>query len=431
MRRRICVLLMALCMPLAVTSAGADDYTLGIFGDANMDETIDEDDIAYVEGIIYGTNEATELADANYDGNIDEDDITQIELIIVGEEEEIILIDMADRIVRVPRAIEKVVSTSLPCTRVIVALDGCDRLVGSEFSRTPGVPSISSTIGELAFACNGDILERVTNVGWGSDVNVELIVSLDPDVIIAGKTVNHDVLQQKTGIPVVAGRYDSYYGGPGFYNQIRLIGTVLGKEDEAEDLAMYMKEKIAEVTDITSEIPDSEKPIVYYAARDGGGMGGFTKTSYYDVIDLAGGINAAEECPTFDTYSEFDVSKEQIIEWNPDIILIKCHSINPPSETQITVDDVLSDPLLETVNAVKNGRVYYCSSTARGYPIQRYIQETMYFAKLFHPNEFKELNLEEEGNEIMKRFFGADGLYTWYAEETGWLRDYIESQEEG
>ncbi len=420
-----------LCVSMAVTSGLASEYTLKVFGNANMDEVIDEEDIEYVRGIIEGTNEVTQLADANYDDGIDEEDITQIELIIAGEETELTLIDMANRTVTVPRPIEKVVSTALPCTRVIVALDGCDRLVGSEFSRTPGVPSISSTIGELAFACNGDILERVTNVGWGSDVNIELIVSLDPDVIIADKTTNHDVLQEKTGIPVVAGRYDGYYGGPEFYDQIRLIGTILGKEDEAEDLTMYMKKKIAEVTDITSVMSDSEKPIVYYAARDGGGMGGFTKTGYYDVIDLAGGINAAEECPTFDTYSEFDVSKEQIIMWNPDIILLKCHSINPPSETQITVEDVLGDPLLETVNAVKNGRVYYCSSTARGYPIQRYIQEIMYFAKLFHPEEFEELNLEEEGNAVMMRFFGADGLYTWYADETGWLRGFIESQEEG
>ncbi len=430
MRETVFVLVMMFCMLLMVMHAGAADCALGIFGDANVDDTIDEDDIAYVEGIISGTNEVTELADANYDGNVDENDITQIELIIRGEEKELTLIDMAGRAVTVPRPIERVVSCALPCTRVIIALDGCDQLVGSEFSRTPGVPSIDSCIGELAFACDGDLLESVENVGWGSTVNVESIISLKPDVIIAGNDLDHDALQEKTGIPVVAGRYEGYYGGSGFYDQIRLIGLVLGKEDEAEDLTLYMKGKMAEVTEITSAMSDGEKPVVYYAARDGGNMGGFTKTGYYDVIDLAGGVNAAKDCPTFDTYSEFDVSKEQIIAWNPDIILIKCHSINPPSETQITVADVLADPVLQTVNAVKTGSVYYCASTARGYPIQRYIPETMYFAKIFHPEEFEDLDLEVEGNEVMKRFLGADGLYTWYADETGWLRDYIDGQNE-
>jgi len=416
---------------LLTLPAAASDYTLEVFGNANEDDTINMQDVTYTELIILEYRDRTELSDAKYDGKINMQDVTQIELVILGMELELTLIDMADRIVTVPRPIERVVSCSLPCTRVIVALDGCDRLVGSEFSRTPGVPSIDSCIGELAFACGGDILERVTNVGWGSTVNVELIVSLKPDVIISGKTLNHDAVQEQTGIPVVAGRYESYCGGSGFYDQIRLTGTVLGNEEEAEDLTLYMREKIAEVTDITSDMSDSEKPIVYYAARSGGNMGGFTTTGYYDAIDLAGGINAAEDCQSFDTYCEFDVSKEQVLAWNPDIILIKCHSINPPSETQITVADVLDDPVLQTVNAVKTESVYYCASTARGYPIQRYIPETMYFAKLFHPEEFEDLDLEEEGNEVMERFFGADGLYTWYADETGWLRDFIESQDEG
>ena len=78
---------------LAVMPVSAAEYTLDIFGNVNMDDTIDEDDIAYIEGIIDGTNEETQLADANYDGQIDEADIAQIELIILGEEKELTIID--------------------------------------------------------------------------------------------------------------------------------------------------------------------------------------------------------------------------------------------------------------------------------------------------------------------------------------------------
>ena len=337
------------------------------------------------------------------------------------------VVDIGGRTVTMYRPVERVVSCALPCTRVIVALDGCDRLVGSEFSRTPGVPSIDSCIGELAFACEGEILEKVTNVGWGSDVNAELIASLKPDVIITGRVANADTLQEQTDVPVVAGRYQGYLGGPGFYNQIELIGAALGNEKEAEELILYIKEKIAEVTDVTSEIPESEKPRVYFVARDGGGMGGFTKTGYYDAIDLAGGINVAKDCPLFDTCREFTVLKEQIIAWNPDIILLKSHTSNPPATQWATI--ILEDPDLQFVNAVKNGSVYYCGATAKGYPVQRYIPETMYFAKRFHPDKFEDLDLDKEGNEIMKRFFGADGLYTWYADETGWLREFLDAQQ--
>ena len=62
MKRMICEAVMMLCVLLLVMPAVASDYTLGIYGNANMDDVIDEADIGYLEGIIAGTNEATELA---------------------------------------------------------------------------------------------------------------------------------------------------------------------------------------------------------------------------------------------------------------------------------------------------------------------------------------------------------------------------------
>jgi iron complex transport system substrate-binding protein len=134
MWRMVYVLVMASCMPLTIMPAVADDYTLGIFGNANMDDTIDELDIEYVQGIIDGTNDETELADANYDGEIDEEDITQIELIISGEEEALTVIDSSDRIVTVPQPIERVVTTWIPALRNVVILDAADKVIGIDSS---------------------------------------------------------------------------------------------------------------------------------------------------------------------------------------------------------------------------------------------------------------------------------------------------------
>lgn len=49
------ILATMLCMLQAALPAVGTDYTLGIFGNANMDDTIDENDVAYVEGVIKGT----------------------------------------------------------------------------------------------------------------------------------------------------------------------------------------------------------------------------------------------------------------------------------------------------------------------------------------------------------------------------------------
>ncbi|HNT71947.1 MAG TPA: hypothetical protein PKK92_02680, partial [Methanothrix sp.] len=159
------VLALMSCALLAVMPTTASDYALSIFGNANMDDTIDEGDIEYARGIIEGTNKETELSDADYDGDVDEDDIAQIELIMRGEEKELTLIDMAGRIVTIPRPIERVVSTSLGTTRIIIALDGCDRLKGSEIdSSGNGDWAGASCVGEHQFACGGSIKE-VVDVG--------------------------------------------------------------------------------------------------------------------------------------------------------------------------------------------------------------------------------------------------------------------------
>ncbi len=127
MRLFTLVLVIMWCISQAALSASMADYTLGIFGNANMDDTIDEQDIEYVQGIIDGTNDETELADANYDGQIDEEDIAQIEQIIAGEETELTIIDSVDRIVTVKVPVENLMS--LICENEVIRILGAQNKV--------------------------------------------------------------------------------------------------------------------------------------------------------------------------------------------------------------------------------------------------------------------------------------------------------------
>jgi len=99
-------ILALLTLMLAIMPASA---TLGVFGNANMDNTIDELDIEYVQRAIDGTNDPTDLADANRDGEIDEDDIVQIEMIINGVETELGILDGNGEPVTVHKPVERIV----------------------------------------------------------------------------------------------------------------------------------------------------------------------------------------------------------------------------------------------------------------------------------------------------------------------------------
>lgn len=116
---------------MSMLGAGAD-FVLEIYGNANMDDTIDEKDVAYVEGVIKGTNAATNLSDANYDGKIDQSDIAQIEMIIMGTEGNLTIKDSKGDIVTIKKPLERVIALSDDATEVLRSIGADSSLVGAE-----------------------------------------------------------------------------------------------------------------------------------------------------------------------------------------------------------------------------------------------------------------------------------------------------------
>jgi iron complex transport system substrate-binding protein len=350
MKTKILVLIgIAICAILLTSPALASAGYSMIYGNANEDDILDMRDVTYIKLVIFGKKPATTLADANYDEKISMLDVGQTKLIILGKEKKLTLVDCADRTVTINKPVERVVPTdSTDSVRTVVQLGAAYKLVAitSIVERyvygedTPYWFALSQVAPEL---------KELPSVGSSSDPNRELIVSLKPDMIFASGG-NADVansLQANTGIPVVciraSGRLD--------FEMHRLVGTVIGKEKEAEELISYLKERHDKVTEVTSQIPDSEKPKVYFSKRH------ITSTPpRYDPIDLAGGINVAGEFADIGNgFGLIEVSKEQIIVWNPDIILKNTGNDKPGT----TIEDILSDPVLQTVTAVKERKVYY------------------------------------------------------------------------
>ncbi|MGB3919990.1 MAG: ABC transporter substrate-binding protein, partial [Methanothrix sp.] len=82
-----------LAFALLMLSASGNGYVLHIFGNANLDDDINDQDLEYLERVIEGTEEPTWLSDADNNGKIDESDITLVKSIISGVPSEITIID--------------------------------------------------------------------------------------------------------------------------------------------------------------------------------------------------------------------------------------------------------------------------------------------------------------------------------------------------
>ncbi len=400
------------CISLAVMSGLASEDTKNVFGNANMDEIIDEEDIEYVRGVIDGTNEVTELADANYDGEIDEEDIAQIELIIAGEETKLTLIDGAGRAVTVPKPIERVVIIGmLNEVKTLVQLGASDKIVATStvVKHIYDEPGLSKYFDPLPKAAPE--LGELPRIDYSAP-NLEQIIALKPDIILSyGTYSDPNEVQMKTDIPTIC--IGDSTGGDLSFSQHKLIGILMGKENEASELIAYLVDKFDELNDVTSEISEDEKPRVLVVHLGGGSTRDIrTVMARYDPILIAGGMNVAEGC--FGEPSSVTVSKEQILAWNPDIILL---GSSPSKEHNYSIEDVLSDPDLQSLSAVKNERVYYTKGCMIGWDPATVATEAFYFAKLFHPDKFADLDVETVGNEILHRCYGIDDLYTEMAEK--------------
>ncbi|MCK9587554.1 hypothetical protein [Methanothrix soehngenii] len=132
------ILLIVACSAGLCSSAARDqindpvpgNYLLGIFGNANMDETIDELDIAYLEGVINGTNAPTNLSDANYDGSIDDKDVEQVEKIISGDETTLVLLDSSGKVVTIEMPVERIIPVNRNAAEALRTIKASDEIVG-------------------------------------------------------------------------------------------------------------------------------------------------------------------------------------------------------------------------------------------------------------------------------------------------------------
>ncbi|KAF5418236.1 MAG: iron complex transport system substrate-binding protein [Candidatus Methanocomedens sp.] len=411
----------------------ASAYTLGVFGNSNEDDTIDQKDVEYTASVVLGLDDQTQLADAKYDGEIDILDVTQIELIMLGQEKEITVIDVDDRIVTVPKPIERLITRAPDDARLAIALGVGDKLIASEAAvKSCLCPTNFGEYTEGCMDCYFEILdERMPDLPETSTrhtIDYELMASLNPDVIFT--TEDADLFENKVGCPSVTFGYGTNeYNYDGLYGQIELMGYVLGQRDESDDLIDFIESKVDMVRSVTDAIDETDKPTVYFAPRgcskgfyDPSEGRDFTRTvSLYEPLDIAGGINVARDEPI----GNLNVGIEQIIAWDPDYILVAC-SI---AEDKYAIEIIMDSDDLKTVRAVQNNSVYNCFYPyCRGHPPDRSLFNMIYMAKLLHPDEFEDLDLEAEGNEIFEAFLGVDGVFTQYADWLEWPREYLDTQ---
>ncbi len=237
-------------------------------------------------------------------------------------------------------------------------------------------------------------------VAYGRDLSVEQIIQLNPDLVIAPtwKSNDKDLKQvESLGIPVI---YISIESVDEIKNTILMLGKILDKEELANKIVNYYEQILANITSRVSGI--SEKPrvlVLYYSAKHHAyrTLGGDMFQS--KLVELAGG-----EVVTKDIEGKKDINIEQIVSWNPDVILILQYYGMSAEDVRNTL---LSDEALKEVNAVKNNKVYIVPNDGENWvdPCPKWILGLAWTAKILHPDVFSDFNITSMAASFYKEFF--------------------------
>lgn len=308
--------------------------------------------------------------------------------------------DMLGRNVEIPETINKVVATS-PSMGTVLYMIAPDKLVARNFDLNDDEKAyVPSKYQELPYVG-----------GWygTKEGSYEEFISLNPDVVIESVDVGtHGNLstinerQEKFGkIPVVAVNDTSHVEKVD--DTVLFIGELVGEKDNAQKLVDFNDKYLDEVHKKSANLSDSNKKTVYYAEGKEGLKTNPSGSVHTQLIDLVGGKNVADTGDQGNATMGVEVSIEQVMKWNPDVII---------TTEQDFYDNVYNDSNWANINAVKNHEVYLSPQSPFKW-FDRPVGANMiigvpWTAKVIYPDQYSDINMVSATKEFYSNFYHFD-----------------------
>ena len=253
---------------------------------------------------------------------------------------------------------QRLLSLAPSNTEILFALDLGERIVGvTDFCDFPE-----------------DAKEK-DKVGGFADPNVEKILAFEPDLVFAVPGFQDPVV-----VRLRDEGFNVFVVNPTTVDElpdiIRRIGRVADVEDNADELAGELEDRISAVREKVAEA--TGKPSVFYEVYSEPLMTAGKKTLINDVIGVAGGASLGNELD--EDYPQF--SLETLIEKDPDVYLASTGSMSEPK-------DIAAREGWDGLNVSANGRIHVIDENIINRSGPRLIDALEQFAELIHPGLFK------------------------------------------
>ncbi|MTD28438.1 ABC transporter substrate-binding protein [Erwinia sorbitola] len=317
--------------------------------------------------------------------------------------------DQLGRQVTLPDEVNRVVVLQHQTLNLLVQLDATGKMVGI-------LSNWKQQLGD-GYARLVPQLNTLPTLGDLTHVDLEKLVALRPEVVFVTNYAPQEMIDQiqHLGIAVIAISLRSDSGSqqallnPQLQNEeqayndglaqgIRLIGEVVNHQKQAETLIAATFTQRQQVAARLKDIPEKERIRVYMANPDLTTYGSGKYTGL--MMAHAGAVNVA--AATVKGYKQ--VSMEQVLAWNPQVIFVQ-------DRYPQVINEINQQPEWQTVDAVKNHRVYLMPEYAKawGYPMPEAMAlGELWMAKKLYPARFADIDMQQQAESWYQRFYRTD-----------------------
>lgn len=316
-----------------------------------------------------------------------------------------VITDTINRKVTIQKDVGKIIAIPWPWSSFIFALDGkADRI--STMSATALASYKSSMFQRLAPGLANSktnyINDQNKDGGVFGTLNAEEIAKINPSMVLIYEREKNTMLPvlESVNIPTVVIQYG---GIPEMQKGLLLLGDILGEhaKKNANTIVNWHVNTEKLIKDRLKNLPENKRPKVLHFYN---GKILRPAARLYDnkMIETAGGRNVAASKANLGGAEQ--VSFEQVLAWDPDIILVGNFADHKP-------EDVYSNKLAERnwqqLKAVKNKRVYKVPMGIYRWDAPN--TEThlfqLWLAKMMHPDLFADISLEKYTRDFYKTLF--------------------------
>lgn len=320
-----------------------------------------------------------------------------------GEAKIRVITDMANRRVIIKDPVEKIVTTFKPASLCVLSLGLQHKLVGIDSS---------SKRDRLQRAVFPGVV-KLAGVGSKSmGINFETLVSLKPDLVI--------LYSQKDGIELAdrleSMKIPSIVIIPETFESInesmRMIATATGEPGKIKIVENQIDTMLRFVAQRLEGLTNQERKTGYFASTRGLFSTATGNMLQDEIFTRAGVKNVSHHLTGYFQ----DISPEQLVKWNPDIMVLSQHM-------KISEARRLSNKALGQITAVSTQNVFRCPSNLSpwDFPSPLSALATLWLAKKAYPDRFSDIDIYKKADEFHEQVFGKT-----LTKMNGALKDAVE-----